>query len=128
MFGGPGEQALAAPVLEALPVDRRVDLVGNRDLLTVAELLARCDLVVSNDSGLMHLAAATGAPTLGLFGPSRVEHYAPWGPRAAAVTTQIAYDDLFGPGYDRHTTGSLMTSLSIDRAETAAIALLEKIA
>ncbi len=128
VFGGPGEEALAAPVLEALPPDRTLDLVGNRHLLTVAELLRRCDLVVSNDSGPMHLAAAAGAPTLGLFGPTRVEHYAPWGPKASAVTTEAAYDDLFGPGYERHTTGSLMTSLSIDRAETAAIALLERVA
>jgi heptosyltransferase-3 len=128
VFGGPGEEALAAPVLQALPPDRCIDLVGDRDLLTVAELLRRCDLMISNDSGLMHLSAAAGAPTLGLFGPSRVEHYAPWGPRSAAVTTEIAYDDLFGPGYDRHTTGSLMTSLSIDRAEKAARALLERLA
>lgn len=128
VFGGPGEEALAAPVLQALPEDRRLDLVGGHDLLTVAELLRRCDLVVSNDSGLMHLSAASGAPTLGLFGPSRVEHYAPWGSKAGSVTTEIAYDDLFGPHYDRHTTGSLMTSLSIDRAENAAHALLERCA
>ena len=125
--GGRGEEALAAPVLQAFPADRRIDLVGRGDMLSGAEQLRRCDFVVSNDSGLMHLSAAVGTPTLGLFGPSPVENYAPWGARAAAVTTEIAYDDLFGPDYDRHTTGSLMTSLSVDAAENAANALLEKL-
>ena len=126
--GGRGEEALAAPVLEAFPEDRRIDLVGIGDMLDGAEQLRRCDFVVSNDSGLMHLSAAVGTPTLGLFGPSPVENYAPWGAKAAAVTTEIAYDDLFGPDYDRHTTGSLMTSLSVDAAEAAALALLDRVA
>lgn len=126
VFGGPGEEALAQPVLDALPASRRLDLVGGRHLLTVAEALRRCVMFVSNDSGLMHLAAAAGVPTVGLFGPSRVEHYAPWGPMSSAVTTAIPYDDLFGPDYDRHTTGSLMGSLSVDMAERAARALWER--
>ncbi len=126
VFGGPGEQALAAPVLAALPQCRTIDLVGRAHLLTVAEMLRRCRLVVANDSGLMHLAAAAGAPTLGLFGPSRPEHYAPWGAKSAHIATAIAYGDLFGPGYDRRTTGTLMESLTVDAAEGAARALLER--
>ena len=89
-------------------------------------MLRRCRLVVANDSGLMHLAAASGAPTLGLFGPSRPEHYAPWGAKSAHVATAIAHDDLFGPGYDRRTTGTLMESLTVEAAEGAARALLER--
>jgi ADP-heptose:LPS heptosyltransferase len=85
VFGGPGaaERALAAPVLAALP--DAVDLVGRAALPEAAAALARCALFVGNDSGLMHLAAATGAPTLGLFGPTPADEYAPAGPRAAAV-------------------------------------------
>ncbi|MDA0220506.1 MAG: glycosyltransferase family 9 protein [Proteobacteria bacterium] len=127
VFGGPGEEALVRPVLEALPGDRTIDLVGGHHLLDVAEALRRCALFVGNDSGLMHLSAAARVPTLGLFGPSRVEHYAPWGPFCEAVTTATAYDDLFGPGYHRHTTGSLMGTLSVDMAEAGARRLLERI-
>ena len=76
-------------------------------------MLARAALFVGNDSGLMHMAAAAGAPTVGVFGPSRAEHYAPWGPRAEAVRTPEPYEALFPPGYDRRTTGSLMTSLAV---------------
>ncbi len=127
VFGGPGEEALARPLLEALPAERRIDLVGGHHLLDVAEALRCCAMFVGNDSGLMHLSAAAGVPTVGLFGPSRVEHYAPWGPAAEAVTTATAYDDLFGPGYDRHTTGTLMGTLSVDMAEAGVRRLLERL-
>ncbi|UPY37852.1 glycosyltransferase family 9 protein [Sediminicoccus sp. KRV36] len=85
ILGGPGEteRAMAAPVLAALP--DAVDLVGRLSLPEVAAVLARGGLFVGNDSGLMHLSAATGAPTLGLFGPTPASEYAPIGDRAMAV-------------------------------------------
>ena len=85
VFAGPGEaeHAMAAPLLAALP--DAIDLVGRLTLPEVSACLARCALFVGNDSGLMHLAAAAGAPTLGLFGPTPAHEYAPAGPRAAAV-------------------------------------------
>lgn len=66
VLGGPGarERDAAAPLLAALP--GAVDLVGAVTLPEAAACLARCALAVSNDSGLMHVAAAAGAPTLGL--------------------------------------------------------------
>jgi ADP-heptose:LPS heptosyltransferase len=85
VLGGPGpvEAEMAAPLLAALP--DAVDLVGRLSLPEAAAVLARAALYVGNDSGLMHLAAATGAPTLGLFGPTQAAEYAPVGPRAQAV-------------------------------------------
>ncbi|MBR0679844.1 glycosyltransferase family 9 protein [Roseomonas eburnea] len=85
VLGGPGEQerAMAAPVLAGLP--GAVDLVGALDLPEAAAVLARCALFVGNDSGLMHLSAATGTPTIGLFGPTPASEYAPVGARALAV-------------------------------------------
>lgn len=85
VFGGPGnaERAMAAPLLALLPGS--IDLVGKLSLPEAAACLARAALYVGNDSGLMHLAAATGAPTLGLFGPTPAAEYAPAGPRAATV-------------------------------------------
>ncbi|MGC1301369.1 MAG: glycosyltransferase family 9 protein, partial [Caulobacteraceae bacterium] len=59
--------------------------VGRVDLLTAYALLKRARLFIGNDSGLMHLSAAAGAPTLGLFGPSDERLYAPWGPKARAL-------------------------------------------
>lgn len=85
ILGGPGaeEARMAAPLLAALPEAR--PLIGTLSIPEVTALLSRAALYVGNDSGLMHLAAAAGAPTLGLFGPSMVSEYAPIGPRARPV-------------------------------------------
>ena len=121
VFGAASERGAAAATIDALPPDRVSDLVGKVDLLTAAAMLAHADFYIGNDSGLMHIAAAAGAPTLGLFGPSREAHYAPWGPRAGVVRTAKSYDELVGgPGYDHRTTGSLMESLTVEMAEAGA--------
>jgi ADP-heptose:LPS heptosyltransferase len=64
-----------------------VDATHLATLERTAALLQLCDLVVSNDTGVMHLAAAMGAPTVGIMGPNVPKWYAPVGPRAAAVYT-----------------------------------------
>ncbi len=71
----------------------------------------------------MHIAAASDAPTLGLFGPSPLDQYAPWGDRTATVRTQAEPESMFGEGFDHRTTETLMDSLSVDAAEAAARAL-----
>ena len=114
------ERAQAEPVLAAIPAERRIDLVGRTELLTAAAALRRCALFVGNDTGLMHIAAASGVPTLGLFGPSPVEQYAPWGRCAAWVCTETPRSAMFPPGFDHRTTDTLMDSLSVDAVETAA--------
>jgi heptosyltransferase III len=88
VLGGPGaaERAMAAPVLAQLP--NAIDLVGKLTLPQVAACLERSALFIGNDSGLMHLAAAAGTPTIGLFGPTDAATYAPAGPRAVAVKGQ----------------------------------------
>ena len=111
IFAGPGptERALAAPVLAALP--SAVDLAGRLTLPEAAACLASCRLFVGNDSGLMHLAAASGTPTLGLFGPTPAAEYGPTGRRAQAVVAP-------GP------PGSPMSALPVDQVLQAAQALL----
>lgn len=129
IFAGPGEaeRAGADAVLRALPQRRAIDLAGNLSLTEAAACLARCDLYVGNDSGLMHLAAAAGAPTLGLFGPSPPEEYAPAGPNAAFVRTPETMAELISrPGYNHRTTGTLMGTLSVDAVVAAARALLAR--
>lgn len=121
VFGGPGEEALAAATLAGLPAERRIDLVGKLDLLTISAALRRCALYIGNDSGLMHLAAASGVPTLGLFGPSREEIYGPWGEKTAAVRTDRSYEEIVkAPSFDHRKSDSLMLDLSVDKAQRAA--------
>lgn len=85
IFAGPGaaEHAAAAPLRAALP--GAIDLSGALSIAEAASCLSRCALFVGNDSGLMHLAASAGAPTLGLFGPTPASEYGPSGPITAAV-------------------------------------------
>jgi heptosyltransferase III len=88
ILGGPGpaERAMAAPLLNAMP--GALDLVGTLSLPEVAAVLRRASLFIGNDSGLMHLAAAAGAPTIGLFGPTDAATYAPSGRCAIAVVAR----------------------------------------
>jgi ADP-heptose:LPS heptosyltransferase len=85
VFAGPGEaeRQMAAPVLEALPV--AIDLRGTLTIPEAAACIQRGALYVGNDSGLMHLAAATGAATIGLCGTTidRADEMAPAGLHAA---------------------------------------------
>jgi heptosyltransferase-3 len=122
------ERAQAAPVLAALPPGRAIDLVGRVDLLTAAAVLRRAALFVGNDTGVMHIAAAVGTPTLGLFGPSLASHYGPCGARAAVASTAIPAEEIFRRGFDHRTTDTLMDSLSVEAAETAARGLWERVA
>lgn len=122
IFAADNERAQVEPLLASLDPDRTIDLVGQLDLLEVAACLKRASLYVGNDSGLMHLAAACRTPTLGLFGPSPVERYRPWGPHCAVAQTLESYEALQAlPDYrERWRQGRLMDSLTVDRAATAA--------
>lgn len=120
LFGGPGEREQALALIDAVPADRRIDLIGAVDLPTAAACLRRCDLYVGNDSALMHIAAAVGIPTLGLFGPSQEVYYAPWGEKAATVRTTVPFAEIYPPGFDHRTSDTLMDTLTVDMAERAA--------
>jgi lipopolysaccharide heptosyltransferase III len=121
------EQRQALPLLEAIPGNRLIDLVGRVDLLTAAAALQRCALFIGNDTGLMHIAAASGTPTLGLFGPSPSSQYSPWGRRAACVCSADPPEMMFGPGFDHRTTDTLMDGLSVRAVETAAYQLWDRV-
>jgi ADP-heptose:LPS heptosyltransferase len=121
VLGAAHERAQAIPVVAALPPDRCLDLVGCTDLLTAAEVLRRCALFIGNDSGIMHVSAAIGTPTLGLFGPSLPAQYAPWGKHTAVATTTIPYHEIVNANdYDHRTADTQMDSLSVDVVEAAA--------
>ena len=89
VLGGPGETALAAEI--AAGSDRVRDLTG-ADLRNAILALAAADVAVSNDSGLLHVAAALGTPSIGIFGPTSPWHWAPLNPLAAVIETETTVD------------------------------------
>jgi len=62
-----------------------VAAIGDIDLGVYGAILRRCALMVSNDTGPAHLAAAVGARVLGVLGPTKPEQWAPWGPSVTLV-------------------------------------------
>ena len=83
VLGGPNETPLAAEIAAA-GGPRVHDLTGN-DLRDAVIALTFADAAVTNDSGLMHISAALGAPTIGIFGPTSPRHWAPLNPVAAIL-------------------------------------------
>jgi heptosyltransferase II len=83
VLGGPNETALAAKIADA-GGPRVRDLTSN-DLRNAILALAAADISVTNDSGLMHVSAAIGTPTVAIFGPTSPWHWKPLNPIAAIL-------------------------------------------
>jgi lipopolysaccharide heptosyltransferase II len=83
VLGGPDEKPLADHIVSAYPTYIR-ELTGP-DLRNAVLALAAAQAVVSNDSGLIHVAAALGKPTVGIFGPTSPWHWAPLNPLAGVM-------------------------------------------
>jgi len=92
ILGAPSQRQELEILFESLPHEHTLDLVGKISLPTLGALLKHAHLFVGNDSGLMHLAASMGTPTLGLFGPSPERIYAPWGQNATYIRTDIPFE------------------------------------
>jgi heptosyltransferase II len=83
VVGGPDEKPLAAEIA-ATGGEKVRDLTGP-DLRNAILALAAAKAAVSNDSGLLHVAAALGTPAIGIFGPTSPWHWAPLNPLAATI-------------------------------------------
>jgi heptosyltransferase-2 len=73
-IGGVGDVLLAAEIVQAVAGvagrDRVLDTMGRLSLLASAEMIARCRVLVTNDSAPQHLASAMDTPTVAIFGPT----------------------------------------------------------
>ena len=93
LFLGPDEQAWfpGGELARTLDEAGEVELITEQSLTEVAGQLAGCTALVTNDSGLMHLAEATGVPVLALFGPT-VREFGYFPSLTASETFEIALD------------------------------------
>jgi heptosyltransferase-2 len=92
LVGSPNDRLAAESVLQAAGEAARQmrDLTGNTDLGTAIDLLSLATIVVSNDSGLMHAAAAVGVPMVALFGSSSPAYTPPLSGAAQVARIDIA--------------------------------------
>jgi lipopolysaccharide heptosyltransferase II len=77
-LGGNQERSAAGKIAEVMKSPFR-SLIGRTDLPQLGAVLARAILMISNDNGPMHMAAALRVPVIGLFGPSDPAVWGPWG-------------------------------------------------
>jgi heptosyltransferase-3 len=129
VFGGPAGERDSAGVPGALAPAGAIDLTGMAGLTGIAACMERVRLFIGNDCGLLHLAAAMGAPTLGLYGPTDELRRGPAGRDCAAVRGPAGHAELTdGVRAWRRHPESLMTDLTVDAAAEAATRLLARTA
>jgi heptosyltransferase-2 len=124
VLGGPGEHGIAAAIAAAGSHVR--DLSGE-DLRNAIVALAAANVAISNDSGLLHVAAALGTPSIGIFGPTSPWHWAPLNPLAGIIETET--DVTCRPCHKptcRYGHHRCMRDIQADRVAAAALAAVAK--
>jgi heptosyltransferase-2 len=99
VLGGPNEKSIASVIRERGGEQVR-DLTGN-DLRNAILALKAADIAITNDSGLMHISAAIGTPTIAIFGPTSPRLWAPLNPLAAVIEPEGSFANI----KDRSTAG-----------------------
>jgi heptosyltransferase-2 len=96
IMGSAGDAAIAQEIYEGVEqklgrslADRCFNLAGKTTLAEAIDIMAACALAVSNDSGLMHVAAALNLPVVALYGSTSPEFTPPLAPMAKILTTPI---------------------------------------
>jgi heptosyltransferase I len=100
------------------------DLSGKLSLVELASVLSQMDLVISNDSGPMHMAAAIGTPVLAVFGPTNPVRTGPYGNRHEVITQKLKCQPCY-KRYCRFGNKSCLTGISSDTVVRKAIQMLE---
>ena len=124
LTGAPGDAQRNATFLEAHAGCAAVSLAGELSLPGLAWMFSKAAAVVSVNTGTMHLAALTGAPTVGLHGPTNPLRWGPWGKAVQSLlprTGRCAYLNL-GHEYPRP-LASCLEGLPVDDVIAALKAL-----
>ncbi len=78
VIGGGGDQSMGEALTQSDP-ERRLDLTGRTSLLEMIEWIRQSEMLITNDTGPMHVGAALGTPVTGLFGPTDPRQTGPYG-------------------------------------------------
>lgn len=99
---GPAEQGIGEELAALLP-GSRVHVAPSLALPVLAALLSKCSLFVGNDSGIAHLAAGLGIPSIVLFGPTAPEHWVPLGAKVVVLRNNSSCRACHHHGLSPHT-------------------------
>tara|TARA_B100000989_G_scaffold248028_1_gene195416 strand:+ start:843 stop:1808 length:966 start_codon:yes stop_codon:yes gene_type:complete len=94
LLGSKQERLNAELICKKFSKTEVINFAGKLRLHEIFHLLKGCSLFIGNDSGLMHLSAALNIPTIGLFGPSDIKQYRPWGIKTATIRTPETPEEL----------------------------------
>ncbi|MFA6637204.1 MAG: glycosyltransferase family 9 protein [Candidatus Omnitrophota bacterium] len=89
IVGGEEDREIAGGILAISRGSSARDLTGKTSIGALYEMISRSDLVITNDSGPMHLASAAGTPTIALFGPSNEKKYGPLAPGSVVLAPEV---------------------------------------
>jgi heptosyltransferase-1 len=95
VFTGGDQDRTAVEEITARVSPSPANFCGRLTLLELAALFKRCVLVISTDTGPMHLAAAMGTPVVGLFGPTAPDRTGPYGSGHVIIRTGISCSPCF---------------------------------
>jgi len=123
LLGGPGEEGLAERV-STITTHPPINTVGKTTIAEALVIISRCSLFLSNDSGLMHAAAALGIPQVALFGSTDPAKTAPLNDKAVVIRPEGV---SCTPCFTRECPESLecMTAITVDEVHAAAEKLLD---
>jgi heptosyltransferase II len=93
LFGSERDRPVTGAIAAAAPGS--IDLAGRTSLAQAVDLLSRAAAVVSNDSGLMHVAAAVGVPVIALYGSSDPAYTPPLSPKARILSLGLDCSPCF---------------------------------
>jgi len=95
LFGGPEESLLREKLMSLVRAGTKIISVDLPSVRQAAALMRRCKLFISNDSGPMHMAAASGVPTVAIFGPTNPAWVRPWMVRHRVVRSELPCSPCF---------------------------------
>lgn len=126
IMGASGDHLPGAEIARELG-GRAINLAGKTTLPQLAGLLREMDLVITNDSGPMHLAAVMGAPVLAMYGPSDPVRTGPYGHNHCVLKGKLRCQPCFSPRC-RFRDNSCMLTITPESVINAAMAMLSKTA
>jgi ADP-heptose:LPS heptosyltransferase len=125
LFGTAEEEEANRRILEASGQRSQVTLVNDKTIRQAAAIIRACDFFITNDSGLMHVAAAVGTPVIAIIGPTNPAYIYPWAVEHRIVTASVPCCHCFhySPrplSCSNKNQFECLTALPVDKVEEAA--------